>query len=114
MQVIVDILSWACLLGGGFFVLAGGIGVVRLPDIYTRAHAAGLTDTLGAMLVLIGLMFQGGFTLVTVKLALILLFLLFTSPTSSHALVHTAFATGVKPILDHDGSGPLKDEEDTL
>ena len=102
MGAIVDVLSWLCLLGGGFFVLAGGIGVVRLPDVYTRSHAAGMTDTLGAGLILIGLMLQGGFTLITVKLILILVFIFFTSPTSTHALIHTAHAGGVKPILAGD------------
>ncbi len=99
MGAIVDWLSWLCLLGGGFFVLAGGIGVVRLPDVYTRSHAAGMTDTLGAALILIGLMLQGGFTLITVKLILILVFIFFTSPTSTHALIHTAHASGIEPLL---------------
>ncbi len=100
MSAIVDLLSWLCLLGGGFFVLAGGIGVVRLPDVYTRSHAAGMTDTLGAGLILIGLMLQGGFTLITVKLALIVLFLVFTNPTSTHALAKAALTGGLEPWLD--------------
>ncbi len=110
MGAIVDWLSWLCLLGGGFFVLAGGVGVVRLPDVYTRSHAAGMTDTLGAGLILIGLMVQGGFTLITAKLILILVFIFFTSPTSTHALVHTAYASGVRPMLNGTGNGA--DEED--
>ncbi len=105
MSAIVDLFSWLCLLGGGFFVLAGGIGVVRLPDVYTRSHAAGMTDTLGAGLILIGLMLQGGFTLVTVKLIMILVFIAFTSPTSTHALIHTAYASGVRPLLTEDRTG---------
>ncbi len=99
MGTIVDMLSWLCLLGGGFFVLAGGIGMVRLPDVYTRSHAASMTDTLGAGLILISLMLQGGFTLITVKLILILVFIFFTSPTSTHALIHTAHASGIEPQL---------------
>ncbi len=111
MSVAVDLVSWLCLLGGGLFVLAGGIGVVRLPDVYTRSHAAGMADTLGAGLILIGLMVQGGFTLITVKLVLILLFIFFTSPTSTHALIHTAHASGIRPVLSaaQDGSG-VEDE----
>ena len=66
MTAVVDILSWIFLIAGSVLVLTGGIGVLRLPDIYTRSHAAGITDTLGAGLILIGLMLQGGFTLVTV------------------------------------------------
>jgi multicomponent Na+:H+ antiporter subunit G len=102
MEQAADIISWVLLIGGSFFVLVGGIGVLRMPDVYTRSHAAGITDTLGAMLILVGLMFQAGPTLITVKLGIILLFLLFTSPTSSHALNHTAWSQGLKPILDED------------
>jgi multicomponent Na+:H+ antiporter subunit G len=99
MAVVIDILSWILLLAGAGFMLVGGIGVLRLPDVYTRAHAAGITDTLGADLILIGLILQGGFTLVSVKLALILVFIFFTSPTSTHALIHTAHANGLDPVL---------------
>jgi multicomponent Na+:H+ antiporter subunit G len=102
MGAIVDWLSWLCLLGGGFFVLAGGIGVMRLPDVYTRSHAAGMTDTLGAGLILLGLMAQAGFSLITVKLVMILVFIFFTSPTSTHALIHTALASGLRPLLADD------------
>ncbi len=102
MELAVDIVSWACLVGGSFFVLTGGIGVLRMPDVYTRSHAAGITDTMGALLILVGLMFQAGFTLITAKLLLILLFLLFTSPTASHALNNSAWASGLRPILDGD------------
>ena len=99
MELALDILSWICLLGGTAFVLIGGIGVLRLPDLYTRMHAAGLTDTMGTLLILLGLMVQAGFSLATVKLALILIFLLFTSPTASYALANTAMSAGVKPKL---------------
>jgi multicomponent Na+:H+ antiporter subunit G len=75
----------------------GGIGFVRLPDFFTRLHAAGVTDTMGAGLILLGLMLQGGVSFVTVKLVLILVFLLFTSPTASHALAHAALVSGHKP-----------------
>ena len=95
----IDAASWILLLAGSAFTIAGGVGVLRLPDVYTRAHAASLTDTLGAGLILIGLMLQGGFTLVTVKLALILVFIAFTSPTATHALIHTAHASGLDPLL---------------
>ena len=99
MAAAIDAASWVLLLAGSAFTIAGGIGVLRLPDVYTRAHAASLTDTLGAGLILIGLMLQGGFTLVTVKLVLILVFIAFTSPTATHALIHTAHASGLDPLL---------------
>ena len=99
MGVLADIISWAFLLAGSGFMLISGIGVLRMPDFYTRGHAAGIADTLGAGLILIGLMVQSGFTLVTVKLVMILAFLLFTSPTSSHAVANAAIRSGLKPIL---------------
>ena len=106
MQGLVDILSWICLLTGCFFSLTGAIGLFRMPDVYTRSHAAGITDTMGAMMILLGLMLQAGLTLIGVKLLIILIFLLFTSPASSHVLNHTAWASGLRPILD--GEPPVK------
>lgn len=100
--LLLDGLSWAMLLGGSAFSLIGGLGLVRMPDLYTRMHAASLTDTLGAILILGGLMLQGGLTLVTVKLALILIFLLFTSPVATHALAAAALSAGHKPLLARD------------
>jgi len=94
-----DILSWICLGTGSFFVVVGGVGLLRLPDFFTRQHAGGITDTLGAGLMLVGLMFQAGGVLVAFKLAAILFFLLITSPTSAHALCKAARAHGVEPLL---------------
>jgi multicomponent Na+:H+ antiporter subunit G len=95
--MIIDLLSWLALLGGVFFLIAGGVGLIRLPDFYTRMHGAGITDTLGAALILLGLMFQGGFTQITIKLILILIFLWFTSPTATHALAKAAFSDPENP-----------------
>jgi len=92
MDLVLDILTGLFILPGAFFVLVGGVGMIRMPDFYTRLHAAGITDTLGAGLILVGLLFQGGFSLVSVKLLMILGFLLFTSPTASHALSRAALA----------------------
>ncbi|MAI49713.1 MAG: hypothetical protein CMM16_03990 [Rhodospirillaceae bacterium] len=102
MDLGIDIASWMLMLGGSFFLLVGAVGVLRLPDLYTRGHAAGITDTMGAMLILFGLMLQGGFSLITAKLVMILLFILFTSPASSHALGNAAWSSGLRPILDED------------
>jgi multicomponent Na+:H+ antiporter subunit G len=95
----VDVLSWIFLAGGGIFLLIGGIGVLRLPDLFCRMHAAGITDTMGAGLILVGLMFQAGLTLVTVKLILILVFIFFASPTATHALAQAALSVGIAPLL---------------
>ncbi len=106
--VVLDVLSWACLLTGSFFAVVGGIGLLRLPDFYSRLHGGGITDTLGAGLVLFGLMLQAGDWLVLFKLSMILFFLLITSPTSAHALSKSARAHGVEPLLasEEDGASP--------
>jgi len=97
MQTVLDILSWILLTAGGAFVLVGGIGALRMPNLYTRMHAASVTDTMGAVLVLAGVMLQAGLSLATIKLAAILLFLLITSPTASYALASAAMIAGIKP-----------------
>lgn len=97
MTLLADILSWACVLAGSFFVFVGGVGLVRLPDFYSRAHAVGMTDTLGAALVVAAMMLESGGTLNLARLAFILVFLLLTSPTATHALTHAALVSGVKP-----------------
>lgn len=98
-MIIVDILSWICLILGCVLCMIGGLGLLRLPDFYSRMHGGGITDTLGAGLVLLGLMFQGGLTMVTVKLVMILVILLLTSPTSTHAVGKAAFTSGLKPFM---------------
>jgi multicomponent Na+:H+ antiporter subunit G len=70
-----------------------------MPDFYTRMHGASITETLGAGLMLIGLMLLAGLTLVTVKLAMIGLLILFASPTATHALAKAALLSGLKPKL---------------
>jgi multicomponent Na+:H+ antiporter subunit G len=99
---IIDILSWAFIILGAFSLITGAVGVLRLPDVYTRMHAASITDTLGAGSIILGLMLQAGPTLVAAKLLLILVFIFFTSPASSFALAHAALSSGVEPILDAD------------
>ena len=100
--MIIDILSWICLLAGGALGIVGGIGIHRFPDFYSRLHAAGITDTLCAMLILLGLGLQAGWSLAAFKLALIFMFLFFTSPTASHALANAAQHSGLQPRLDSD------------
>ncbi len=97
MDLFLDILSWITLTLGGLFVFIGGLGALRLPNLYTRMHAASLTDTIGAILILVGLMFQAGLTLITLKLAAILAFLMFSSPTATNALASAAILSGHQP-----------------
>ena len=103
METALDILSWALLLGGGAFVMIGGIGLLRLPDFYTRLHAAGITDTLGAGLIILGMMVAGGLSLVTVKLVLLGALIFLTSPTATHAIANAAFTAGLEPWAKKDG-----------
>ncbi len=95
MTLLIDLASWLSLLAGSAFCVVGGIGMIRMPDFYTRSHAASLTDTLGATLILFGLALQAGFSLVTVKLVFVLLFIYLTTPTATHALVKAAHARGI-------------------
>jgi len=99
MELLADILSWALLLGGSALLLIGGIGLIRLPDVFARMHGAALIDTLGAVMILGGMMVQAGWTLITVKLLLIAVFLIFTSPTATHALARAALHDGIEPLL---------------
>ena len=108
MGTLTDLLSWVLLTVGGAFVLVGGIGALRMPNLYTRMHAASVTDTMGALAIIAGVMLQAGLSLVTIKLAAILLFLLITSPTSSYALASAALLAGIRP-----DAGSAADLEDT-
>lgn len=98
METFVEISSWCFLLAGAFFLVTGGVGLIRFPDFFTRLHPAGLTDTMGAGLTLLGLMLQAGFTSTTIKLLLILGFLLLTSPTATHALAQAALRGNIRPL----------------
>ncbi|MCB2216430.1 monovalent cation/H(+) antiporter subunit G [Desulfofustis glycolicus] len=102
MEVLFDIISWVCLVSGSFFCLTGGIGLLRFPDFFTRIHAASLTDTLGASLILVGLMFQAGWGLVFAKLLLILMFSLLAGTTASHAMAKASLKSGLKPLESDD------------
>lgn len=97
-----DVLIWVLILAGSAFVITGGIGLLRLPDFYTRIHAAGITDTLGTWLIIMGLMLHEGLTLGSAKLAMLLFFLLATGPLSSHALAKAAFMRGLDPLQGRD------------
>lgn len=95
--MLLDLASAFCLAAGSLFAIIGGIGLLRFPDFYSRLHAAGVTDTLGAALILVGLMLQATQYSVIFKLMLVLVYLLFTSPTASHALARAALQGGFRP-----------------
>jgi multicomponent Na+:H+ antiporter subunit G len=83
---------------GGIFMAIGALGMVRMPDVFTRLHAASVADSLGVGLILIGLALIAGFTLVSVKLLLLLLFISLTSPAATHAVARAALHAGVRPL----------------
>ncbi len=98
-SVIMAIGSWLLLLGGSFFILAGSLGLIRMPDFYTRNHAVSITDTAGAGLLILGLIIQSPDLLGAAKLILIMLFLLISSPTATHALAKAALHGRLPPVL---------------
>tara|TARA_R110000868_G_scaffold330066_1_gene590979 strand:- start:32 stop:352 length:321 start_codon:yes stop_codon:yes gene_type:complete len=95
--MILDALSWVCLVIGGFLCVSGAFGTFRFPDFFTRMHAASVTDTLGGGLIAVGLLFQSDDWLVIAKLLFIMFFIFLTSPTSSHALAKAALHAGLRP-----------------
>jgi multicomponent Na+:H+ antiporter subunit G len=108
MSIVVDLVSWGCLLAGGFFCIVGGIGIIRMPDFYTRMHAASVTETLGAGFILLGLLIQAGFSLVAAKLLMIGMLIFFASPTATHALARAAIIRGLEPLLANTEDDPSK------
>jgi multicomponent Na+:H+ antiporter subunit G len=99
LQLAADMASWLFILAGSSGIVISALGLLRLPDFYTRLHAGGVIDTFGAELLIIGLAIQSGFTLLTVKLFIIGLFLFFTGPTATHATANAAWVAGLKPRL---------------
>jgi len=97
MNTLLDLFSWIILVAGSIFLIIGTIGLIRFPDFFTRLHAASVVDTLGCILIMLGLMLQAGLSIVTVKL------ILFTTPAAAHALAKAALHGEVKPLLHHSG-----------
>ncbi len=94
---MIDILSWVLIVTGGALGIIGGIGLLRFPDVYSRLHAVGVTDTGCASLILLGLGLQSGWSFESVKLLFIYAFLFFTSPASSFSLGNGAWQHKIKP-----------------
>lgn len=88
---MINILSMVLISFGLFFFFVGSIGVIRFPDALTRAHGAAKSDTLGAVLSLSGLMLQSGFSMTTLKLALVILFLWTANPTATHMIAKAIY-----------------------
>ena len=97
-QLLVTMFSGFFIAGGVVALLIGSLGLLRLPDVYCRIHAVGMIDTAGASFIILGMIIHEGFTLVTVKLVLIGVFMFFTSPIATHAVAQVAYKSGVVPV----------------
>jgi multicomponent Na+:H+ antiporter subunit G len=102
MTLAIEIVSWVLLLLGSFFTIVGAVGLVRMPEIFTRMHAASVTDTLGFGFLMLGMCLQAGLSLVTLKLVFVLALFFFTGPVVTHALAQACLHEGVKPRLAED------------
>ncbi len=100
MQILREGIAIVLVISGVFFFLVSTIGLLRLPDVYTRLHATSKGDTLGAGLCLLGAMFYLGFSLTSFKLFLIIVFVWVTSPTASHLIGKSAYRGKVKPACE--------------
>ncbi len=102
------VLAVILILGGVFFLTVSSIGLIRLPDFYTRTHAVGKSETLGTILVLAGLAIYNGFEIVTLKILIILVFVVIAGPTATHAILRAAFRSGLEPWTKKNQTGDSK------
>ncbi|MBN2287133.1 MAG: monovalent cation/H(+) antiporter subunit G [Tissierellales bacterium] len=89
--MIRNIISAFLLVSGTFFFIVGTVGILRFPDIYTRAHSSAKCDTLGTILTLLGLCVYNGFNAVSIKIMLIVAFIWITSPTATHIITKAQY-----------------------
>ena len=97
IDVVKEPAAFVLMLIGLFFLVVAAIGVLRLPDVYTRSHAVSLTDSLGAFFVLTGLALYAGISLVLVKILAVLVLLYLINPAIAHLTVRAAHRSGLKP-----------------
>lgn len=102
MNQFIDIIAIIFLIGGAFFFMVGTIGLLRFPDFFTRMHATGKADTLGAGMILFGLALQVSEFSTAVKLILIVVFIFIANPTATHVISKAAFNSGVIPWKKED------------
>lgn len=99
MTATLELLSNLCLLLGGVLCITGGVGLLRMPDFFSRVHAAGVTETLAAPLLLTGLLLQMEWSLDSVKVVMILILVLATNPTATHAMAKATLHGGQRPLV---------------
>ena len=97
MDVVSSYLSNLMLIVGSLFLLIGAIGLIRMPDVFTRMHAASIMETAGASLIIIGLIINTGFTVVSLKLIIIMLAIFYISSVATHALARACIHDNLKP-----------------
>ena len=102
MNMILEFASWVFILLGSFFTIVGAFGLVRMPEVYTRMHAASVTDTLGVGFLIFGMCLQAGLGLVTLKLLILMALFIFTGPVVTHALAQACLHEDIKPLLTED------------
>ena len=108
MTAILELLSALCLFMGGVLCVTGGVGLLRMPDFFSRVHASGVTETLAAPLLLMGLLLQMELSLDSVKVIMILILVLATNPTATHAMAKATLHGGQRPLVfdnDKDAGG---------
>lgn len=102
MSDLTTIISGTLIISGACSVFIGMLGVYRMPDIFTRLHASSIIDTMGTIFILVGLMIYSGLNMVSLKLMLIMFFILITTPAAAHALAKAASHGSLKAVLDKD------------
>jgi multicomponent Na+:H+ antiporter subunit G len=102
VTIAIDVASWVLIALGSFFTIAGALGLVRMPEVFTRMHAASVIDTLGVGLLILGMALQAGLSLVTLKLLFLLALFFFTGPVVTHALAQACLHEGIRPLLAED------------
>jgi multicomponent Na+:H+ antiporter subunit G len=110
-ELIREWIGGGLVVVGGFFMVIGAVGIFRMPDVFTRMHAASVADTLGGGFTLVGLMLIAGFSLVAVKLGFLILFFGVISPVSTHAIARAALYGGTKGGTADDETAAMIAEE---
>lgn len=102
MTLVLDVASWVCIALGACLAVVGALGLVRLPDVFTRMHAVSVIDTAGVGFLILGMALQAGLSLVTLKLIFLAALFFFTGPVVTHALAQVCTHENVRPMLVED------------
>ena len=101
--ILLDILTWLFIIPGALLLIIGGVGMITMPDVFARIHAASLVDTLGMLLLVLGMLIIEGFSQNALRLLMVAFFILFTAPVATHALSRAALKEGAEPQLHEEG-----------